>query len=738
MTIHPKKLWSKGALLYAVLVVAVCAALGFGLDSIYGGTSGASSATRTATVERGTVQAVETASGNVSSATSTSLSFSASGTLTAVDVAVGDKVTVGETLATIEAKQAQQALTSARAALVSAEENLAYAKAGGGPSQLAQQAASLKSAKLTLESDEQQLESDETSLATAKKQSKVDERLGCTATTSSAATTSSSADSASNSSVSNTNASSTNSSSSASNSSSGSGATESAELTVDIAAGSAPTAPSVTTDNASGFTKSGVTLNATVNPNGADTDYYFQYGTTDAFGSTTSSTDVGSGTAAVSVSTGISGLASGKTYDYRVVATNSGGTSYGSEQTFTASAQPTVETGSGSGTTTTTVTLSGTVNPGGVDTTVHFQYGETAGMASRTASIDAGAGTTAVSVSTIVTGLKPDTKYDFRLDATSSLGTVHGVTETFSTAESSCASDKATITADEQTIARQKLTVEEQSQSVTSTEAGDVTSPATIVQDEATVGADEYTVSTDEQALSATTLTSPIAGTVTALNGSVGETVSGSSSNSSSSSSSASSGATGSSGSPSSSGSSFVTITNLGNLEVVASFAEADISNIAIGDPATVSLAALPDTDLSALVTAVSPTSTVSNNVVTYDVTIAIKDPPSAVKVGMTADVTVITASKTGVLVVPSAAVTTTGTRSTVTVLSHGIQTTQPVVVGLIGSSTTQIVAGLKAGEVVVEPTVSVSSTGTSTSTSGRNTFTGGGGGGLGFGGFGG
>jgi multidrug efflux pump subunit AcrA (membrane-fusion protein) len=499
---------------------------------------------------------------------------------------------------------------------------------------------------------------------------------------------------------------------------------------------SAASQPSVTTEAASGITKSGATLNATVNPNGADTDYYFQYGTTDAFGSTTSSTDVGSGTAAVSVSTGISGLASGKTYDYRVVATNSGGTSYGSEQTFTASAQPTVETGSGSGTTTTTVTLSGTMNPGGVDTTVHFQYGETTGMASRTASIDAGAGTTAVSVSTIVTGLKPDTKYDFRLDATSSLGTVHGVTETFSTAESSCASDKATIAADEQTIARQKLTVEEQSQSVTSTEAGDVTSPATIVQDEATVGADEYTVSTDEQALSATTLTSPIAGTVTALNGSVGETVSGSSSNSSSSSSSASSGATGSSGSPSSSGSSFVTITNLGNLEVVASFAEADISNIAIGDPATVSLAALPDTDLSALVTAVSPTSTVSNNVVTYDVTIAIKDPPSAVKVGMTADVTVITASKTGVLVVPSAAVTTTGTRSTVTVLSHGIQTTQPVVVGLIGSSTTQIVAGLKAGEVVVEPTVSVSSTGTSTS--GGTTFTGGGGGGLSLGGFGG
>ena len=746
MRIQPNKFWSKGALVYVVLVAAVCAGLGFGLDSVYGGSSASSSSTRTATVQRGTVQAVETASGNLSSVTSTALDFSTSGTLTAVDVAVGDNVTVGEALATIDAKQAQESLTSARAALTAAEENLANAEAGGSVSQLSQEAASLESAKLTLQSDEQQLTSDETSLATTKSQLVTDESLGCPGTTSGSAGTGSTS-SNSNASSSSTGSSSTGSSQSATGSTGGSGGTESAQLKSDDTTESAgdtdpatASQPTVTTNTASGVTTGGATLNGTVDPNGVDTSYYFQYGVTAVFGSSTFPTDAGSGFAAVSVSTEIDGLGSARTYYYRLVAKNSLGTSYGSVETFTTGGPPTATTGSGSGATTTTSTLSGTVNPEGVDTTYYFQYGTTASLGSTTAAGDAGAGTTAESVSTIVTGLTPDTTYDFRLVATNELGSADGVTETFATAESSCVADRTTISTDEETVAHQELVNQQQRQSIASTEAGDVTSPVTIVGDEATVAADQDTVSTDEQALSETTLTSPIAGTVTAVNGSVSETVSGSNSASSSNSGSGSTGSTGASASSSSSSSSsssgFITITNLHSLEVVSPFAEADISNIAVGDPSTVSLAALPNTDLAARVTAVAPTSTVSSNVVTYDVTIAIEDPPSDVKVGMTANVSVITASRTGVMVLPSAAITTTGTISTVALLEHGTTVTREVVTGLVGSSTTQIVSGLKVGDVVVEPTVSISSTGTSgTSSSGgaRSIFGGGGlaGGGL-------
>jgi L-fucose isomerase-like protein len=127
---------------------------------------------------------------------------------------------------------------------------------------------------------------------------------------------------------------------------------------------------------------------------------------------------------------------------------------------------------------------------------------------------------------------------------------------------------------------------------------------------------------------------------------------------------------------------------------------------------------------------AVSLTSTVVSDVVTYDETIDLINPPATVKEGMTADASVVVQTATNVLYVPSAAITTTGTVSTVELLQNGKTTVTRVTTGLVGNSDTQILSGLKAGEVVVEPTVTVAaSTGTATTTAG---------GGGGFGGFGG
>jgi hypothetical protein len=105
---------------------------------------------------------------------------------------------------------------------------------------------------------------------------------------------------------------------------------------------------------------------------------------------------------------------------------------------------------------------------------------------------------------------------------------------------------------------------------------------------------------------------------------------------------------------------------------------------------------------------------------------------------GMTADVSVIVADKPNVLELPSAAITTTGRTSTVTILAGGKQTVTPVTTGLVGASTTEIASGVKVGDVVVEPTVSVTASTGSTGTGGGfggGGFTRGGGGGGGFGG---
>jgi N-acetylmuramoyl-L-alanine amidase len=96
----------------------------------------------------------------------------------------------------------------------------------------------------------------------------------------------------------------------------------------------APTAPAVVTGAASNVTGTSATVSGSVNPNGQQTSYYFQYGTSTAYGGATASTSAGAGSTALPVSAGISGLQRRTTYHYRLVATNASGASYGGDQTF--------------------------------------------------------------------------------------------------------------------------------------------------------------------------------------------------------------------------------------------------------------------------------------------------------------------------------------------------------------------------------------------------------------------
>jgi len=106
----------------------------------------------------------------------------------------------------------------------------------------------------------------------------------------------------------------------------------------------AVTPPTVTTGSATSVTSSSATLNGTVNPNGAETTYYFQYGTTPSYGTTTTSTAAGSSTGSVSASASLTGLGSDTTYHYRLVAANSGGTTYGADNWFTTTSSPSPST----------------------------------------------------------------------------------------------------------------------------------------------------------------------------------------------------------------------------------------------------------------------------------------------------------------------------------------------------------------------------------------------------------
>ena len=114
---------------------------------------------------------------------------------------------------------------------------------------------------------------------------------------------------------------------------------------------SAAEKPVVTTGAAANIAPTTVVLNATVNPKGANTTYFFQYGTTVIYGALTPSTSAGKGNAGVKVAVGVSGLAPATTYHYRIVAQNSKGLSRGKNRTFRTRRQPLG------------VTLAGTPNP---------------------------------------------------------------------------------------------------------------------------------------------------------------------------------------------------------------------------------------------------------------------------------------------------------------------------------------------------------------------------------------
>jgi multidrug efflux pump subunit AcrA (membrane-fusion protein) len=183
-----------------------------------------------------------------------------------------------------------------------------------------------------------------------------------------------------------------------------------------------------------------------------------------------------------------------------------------------------------------------------------------------------------------------------------------------------------------------------------------------------------------------------------------------------------------------------VTITGNDKLQVVAGFSEGDAASIKVGQPATATISALPGVVLGAKVIAIDSTATTVSNVVTYNVTFALTGTSSKLKPGMTADVEVITAERDNALHVPTSAVTGSGADARVTVVRNGQQVSTPVVAGLRGDDATEITSGLRAGDTVVLPTLTLPSSSSSTfGTGGGGTrLRAAAGGGFGGGGFGG
>jgi C1A family cysteine protease/phosphodiesterase/alkaline phosphatase D-like protein len=198
-------------------------------------------------------------------------------------------------------------------------------------------------------------------------------------------------------------------------------------------------APTISTSWTATVTVNSAALAGSVNPNGADTNVWFLYGTSSTLSgaSQTTQQDLGSGTNSVASSANLTGLTAGTKYYYQVVAKNSVGTSNGSINTFTTTAlqAPTVTTGSATAVTYNTAAVAGTVNPNGADTHGWFLYGTSSTLtgAGQTTSVDLGSGTSAAAASANLTGLAASTKYYYGVVAQNATGTSNGTISSFTT-----------------------------------------------------------------------------------------------------------------------------------------------------------------------------------------------------------------------------------------------------------------------------------------------------------------
>jgi hypothetical protein len=176
------------------------------------------------------------------------------------------------------------------------------------------------------------------------------------------------------------------------------------------------------------------TLHGSLDSHGLTTAVYFQYGTTASYGLTTAPQSR-TGNTYQNVAANVGSLTSNTIYHFRIVATNSAGTRYGSDRTFTtlsATGPPIVTTNPATSVAAFSATLHGSLNPHGLTTSVYFQYGTTTNYG-HTTPMQSQTGNMYRNIAANINGLTRHTTYHFRIVATNNGGTRFGDDRTFTT-----------------------------------------------------------------------------------------------------------------------------------------------------------------------------------------------------------------------------------------------------------------------------------------------------------------
>ena len=190
--------------------------------------------------------------------------------------------------------------------------------------------------------------------------------------------------------------------------------------------------PRVDGESTSGVTRTGATLEGQVDPFGFATTYRFEYGTSTAYGTSIPVPDgsIGSGMIDVPVSQQISGLRSGVTYHYRVVASSSEGTVDGPDQTVTTVPPVYIDAQYATNVASTSATIGAKVNPLGTETEYRLEIG-TSTSYGQTYTGNTGETNGEVLIVRHLQELKASTVYHYRVVLQNVFGTVEGQDHTF-------------------------------------------------------------------------------------------------------------------------------------------------------------------------------------------------------------------------------------------------------------------------------------------------------------------
>jgi DNA-binding beta-propeller fold protein YncE len=223
-----------------------------------------------------------------------------------------------------------------------------------------------------------------------------------------------------------------------------------------------PAVEGLSTGPAENLTSSGAKLTGSLEPDGTDVHYYFEYGTctsakanakicsSEPYGSigpALPGTDAGSGGAkctppggvecsAVAADATLSGLQANTIYHYRLVGVDSFGTTHGEDESLLTPGPPAIGGESAEVKSTekagqTTAKLLASVKPDGRETTYSFEYGETKSYGTSVPTPPGVVGSGVLEAE--LTGLKIGTTYHYRVVASNEYGTVDGPDQTFTT-----------------------------------------------------------------------------------------------------------------------------------------------------------------------------------------------------------------------------------------------------------------------------------------------------------------